>query len=130
MSTQFRFQTILLVDDDPADRIIASYAIEKYNSGAQIIEAIDGVRALALIEDANVPAPDLILLDINMPGMNGIEFLESYSASPSASRVVAMVSSSTATRDRDRCAQFDCVIEYFEKPLEASDLAELDAALS
>lgn len=123
-----QFKTLLVVDDDRADRLIASYAIQKYNPEAVILEAIDGADALAILEDPDVSPPDLIILDINMPGMNGIEFLERYEARPEARNVVAMVSSSGAERDKERCGQFTSVIGYIVKPLEAEDLVRLESA--
>ncbi|MFK7894485.1 MAG: response regulator [Myxococcota bacterium] len=130
MSTSPRFKTILVVDDDLADRLIASHAIRKYNADAVILEAIDGAAALALLEDPGAADPDLIILDINMPGMNGIEFLERYEVRPDSPHIVAMVSSSGAEIDKERCGEFNSVVDYIVKPLEAKDLLKLESELS
>jgi two-component system OmpR family response regulator len=61
-------RTILVVDDDPHIRQLLVFAFDKAGLGA--IEAADGEAALALVE---VHAPDLVVLDINMPRMDGLE---------------------------------------------------------
>ena len=61
-------RTILVVDDDPHIRQLLVFAFDKAGLGA--IEAADGEAALALVE---THAPDLVVLDINMPRMDGLE---------------------------------------------------------
>lgn len=61
-------RTVLLVDDDPHIRQVLAFAFGK--AGMQVIEATDGVEALARAADC---APDLVVLDINMPAMDGLE---------------------------------------------------------
>lgn len=61
-------RTVLLVDDDPHIRQVLAFAFDK--AGMQVIEAADGVEALARAADSG---PDLVILDINMPAMDGLE---------------------------------------------------------
>lgn len=61
-------RTVLLVDDDPHIRQVLAFAFAK--AGMQVVEATDGVEALARAADY---APDLVVLDINMPAMDGLE---------------------------------------------------------
>lgn len=61
-------RTVLLVDDDPHIRQVLAFAFGK--AGMQVIEATDGVEALARAAEC---APDLVVLDINMPAMDGLE---------------------------------------------------------
>ncbi len=69
-------QTILIVDDEPALRFALVETLEK--EGHRIIEAGDGVEGLRMIQDE---APDLVFLDIRMPGLTGMEVLEQARAS-------------------------------------------------
>ncbi|UIP06686.1 response regulator transcription factor [Erythrobacter sp. SDW2] len=61
-------RTVLLVDDDPHIRQVLAFAFGK--AGMQVVEATDGVEALARASEC---APDLVVLDINMPAMDGLE---------------------------------------------------------
>ena len=115
---------ILVVDDQPADQLLAKYAIRNYNPDAVIFEAFDGQEALELIETLDEPL-DIILLDINMPRMNGFEFLNVYQKD-SAVPVVVMLTSSDQSADRDKCSQYATVSGYEMKPVTVEVLKELE----
>ena len=68
---------ILVVDDNEGDQFLAEHLIKKYLPDTQQLKAYDGEEALRVIAESDVK-PDIILLDINMPGMDGFEFLEAY----------------------------------------------------
>ena len=72
--------TILLVDDDEVDRAAFVRALQKQNAKNKIVTAKDGIEALQVLREQDsselITQPVLILLDLNMPRMNGIEFLE------------------------------------------------------
>lgn len=121
------FAKILVVDDQKADHLVAEYAIKDYNPEATILKAFDGEEALNILAtETNI---ELILLDINMPGMNGHEFLEHYHADESNPPVVVMLTSSNQELDREKCAKYPKVIEYLTKPLEDDDLRTLEAKI-
>lgn len=65
-------KTILLVDDDPEEHEIFKYALQKFNSNIEFVSATNGKVALNVLQKG---LPDWIFLDINMPGMNGIDTL-------------------------------------------------------
>ena len=84
---------ILIVDDSPADQFLTKALVGQIASGAHIHQAHDGKEALEILE-GGAPAPEVIFLDINMPVMNGHEFLEVYSEWPDPKAPVVMMSSS------------------------------------
>ncbi|ACY15509.1 response regulator [Haliangium ochraceum] len=128
---------LLIVDDSEFDADIAQRVLRRTGRFKRVAIASNGREALALIDEctgaqgpAQIP-PQVILLDINMPLMNGFDFLERYqdrdAAQGEPSVVVVMLTSSSYEEDRERAMAKPCVRDYFVKPLttqRAIDLAE------
>lgn len=98
---------LLLVDDDEVDVQGLKRAFAKSKIGNPITVAHDGIEALEILRGENgrtkLAKPHLILLDLNMPRMNGIEFLEAIRADDELkSAVVFMVTTSKAEEDKAR----------------------------
>lgn len=116
--TPDRPSCVLLVEDNSDDRYIARHVLARKWPGIEILSAWDGRQAIHVLEQRVDDPPDLILLDINMPGMNGHEFLEAYYTDQGKSvPVVIMLTSSDQQVDIDRTRQYACVRDYFTKPL-------------
>ena len=78
-----RMLNILLVEDDEVDVMNVRRAFERNNVSNPLYVAGNGLEALEMLRDGTVPAERrLILLDLNMPKMNGIEFLQALRADP------------------------------------------------
>jgi CheY-like chemotaxis protein len=97
--------TILLVEDDEVDRMAIRRAFRDLKIANPIIEAVDGIEALHRLRGENghdpLPAPCLMLLDLNMPRMGGIELLEVLRSDPALRRMVVFVmTTSSAEEDR------------------------------
>lgn len=113
----------MLVDDDPDDNYIHQLVIADWGQCTIVRVAENGTEALAYLANTQSPdyvRPEVILLDINMPGMNGFEFLEEYHKLPDnlkSNVVVMMLTTSLNPVDARRAGQFDEVTGYRNKPL-------------
>ena len=105
-----RTVNVLLVDDDTVDRKAVRRAFTKARLANPITEAVDGVAALEILrgtdETPPLDRPFIILLDVNMPRMNGLEFLaEIRQDEKLKDSVVFMLT--TSADDQDRLAAYD-----------------------
>ena len=94
--------SILLVDDDDVDAMGVERALNKFALLSPVIRARDGYEAFDILLNPNgVHQPYIILLDINMPRMNGLEFLDNLRKHPSlSSSVVFILSTSNDKQDK------------------------------
>ncbi|MEM9171859.1 MAG: response regulator [Pseudomonadota bacterium] len=91
---------ILLVEDDEVDIVTIRRAFERKRISNRVYIANDGIDALALLRSGQIDSPVFILLDINMPRMNGIEFLRELRADPKhKSHTVFILTTSSDQRD-------------------------------
>jgi CheY-like chemotaxis protein len=95
---------VLLVEDNPADADLICEALEGSKLRVEFTVAMDGVRALAMLnrrgEFADMPRPDLILLDLNLPKKDGRQVLAEIKANPELRGIpVVILSSSDAEKD-------------------------------
>lgn len=100
--SSYREATILLVEDDDVDAEGVVRALKKLNLPNPLVRAYNGSEGLALLRDSSVVArPYIILLDINMPCMNGLEMLASLRQGQTlATSVVFMLTTSNSEKDK------------------------------
>ena len=121
----------MLIDDDTDDNYIHQLVITDWGQCDTVRIAENGPEALAYlanIADPNYVRPEVILLDINMPGMNGFEFLEEYHALADhlkSNVVVMMLTTSLNPTDEHRAEKFNEVTGYRNKPLTKAMLDEV-----
>ena len=89
---------ILIVDDDPDDIFLLSNALMSKDPSIKIVEAYDGEAALILLDEmiASLDLPDLIIVDINMPVMDGRQFLSILKSKPETKDIRAIMYTSSA----------------------------------
>ena len=124
-------RSVLLVEDDIFDTMTAEKSFAKFNIPHQLHTAFNGEEALDLLlgrngADALRPLPEVILLDLNMPRMNGIEFLTELRASADFADIPVFITT-TSSMDVDRLATDDLGVSgYILKPLdfETGDLSD------
>jgi CheY-like chemotaxis protein len=91
---------ILLVEDDPADAMLVEEALLNGGEDRVLVQVSDGVAALEHLRDAAQPRPDLIVLDLNMPRMNGTETLRVLKDDDDLKAIpVVILTSSAASED-------------------------------
>ncbi len=126
-----RVRSLLIVDDNPADVDFVSIVLRDTERFEHIFSARTGLEALEMFrayDESRRQSPDhfppvVILLDINMPRMDGFEFLDEYSqiqesfSKDVASPAVFVMTSSTAPEDRERARSYGLVVDYLTKPL-------------
>ena len=122
---------ILLVEDDEVDVMNVKRAFEKNKILNPLYVASNGLEALTMLREGKVPqARRLVLLDLNMPGMGGIEFLRELRADPKL-RLTPVVVLTTSGDEKDRIDAYDFhVAGYLRKPVEFPNFMELTAALN
>lgn len=111
---------ILLVEDDRVDIMTVQRAFKKNNIGNPLHIARTGHEALAMLRGDGQPKidppPELILLDLNLPRMSGIEFLQALRADPQLQSLrIIVLTSSNEPRDREAAFRYD-VDDYIVKP--------------
>jgi CheY-like chemotaxis protein len=121
-----KLNCILIIDDDTTTNLIHKMILEQANVAENILVALNGKEALDLIRNAgngpenNYPLPDLILLDINMPIMNGWEFIEEYQKLDNGLKskmVVVMLTCSLNPDDEIKAGKLPAINGFRNKPL-------------
>lgn len=128
---QDRSLNLLLVDDDDVDVMNVRRAFAKARLSNPMWVAGDGVDALRMLRDGTVPATRrLVLLDINMPRMNGIEFLRELRADE-ALRNTPVVVLTTSSADQDKMDAYQLnVAGYLVKPVTFATFVDVLATLN
>lgn len=131
-----KINCILLIDDDEPTNFLSQMIIEEADCAAEIQIAYSGGEALDYLTSQGTstsgqntyPRPDLIFLDINMPAMNGWEFLQKYNSLEKEHKgniVIIMLTTSLNPDDRLRSKDFPDVSGFENKPLTRAKLEAL-----
>lgn len=128
-----KLNCILLIDDDEPTNFLNQFILEGMGCANNIRVAQNGIDALSYLEKTvtdyeNYPLPELIFLDINMPAMNGWEFLERYaqlSSEKKADVVIVMLTTSLNPDDRAKAGNIKEVDGFESKPLSEEKVKEL-----
>lgn len=121
---------VVLVEDDEVDVMNVQRAFDKASIHAPVFRAGDGVEALDLLRDPVLPLERrLVLLDLNLPRMNGIEFLQELRADEQLRRTTVVVLT-TSNDEGDKEAAFAMnVAGYLLKPVTFASFVDLMSAL-
>lgn len=121
--------SILMVEDNPADVILAQEALRDGKLSLNLQVACDGVEALEFLQRkgpfAGAPRPDLILLDLNLPRMTGQELLKEIRSRSEFGQIPVVVLTSSAA-ERDIVASYDLGASfYITKPVDFASFQEV-----
>lgn len=117
-------KNILLVEDNPDDEQLAVRALKKYNVVNDIVVARDGQQALDYLLDEGQPLPALVLLDLNLPKVGGLEVLQRLRAT-ARTALLPVVILTTSKEEQDLLASYRSGCNsYVRKPVDFSQFAE------
>jgi CheY-like chemotaxis protein len=122
---------ILLVDDDEACNFFHTHLIERLNCAEHVTQVSDGAEALEFLTtpvEGAYPQPDILFLDINMPRMNGWEFLKAYEMLPDEQKakiILILLTTSFNPEDKERAMAHPYVKDFANKYLSKESLLDI-----
>lgn len=117
-------KNILLVEDNPDDEQLAVRALKRNNIVNEIVVARDGQAALNYLLDESKPLPALVLLDLNLPKISGLEVLQRLRATDRTA-ILPVVILTTSKEDQDLLQSYRTGCNsYIRKPVDFSQFAE------
>jgi len=124
-------QSILLVEDNPDEEALTLRAFEKSNISNEVVVARDGAEALAYLfpGDGDGPRPALILLDLNLPKIGGLEVLRRMRADERTMMIPVVVLTSSKLEEDILDSYRNGANAYVRKPVKYSDFAEAVSTL-
>ncbi|MBV8080068.1 MAG: response regulator [Actinobacteria bacterium] len=115
---------IMLVEDNSDDVTLTLRALKQANILNEVVVAHDGVEAMELLEDASRPLPTVVLLDLQLPRLSGLEVLQRMRDTDRLRRVpVVILTSSREEQDRLRGYDFGAN-SYVQKPIHSGEFLE------
>jgi CheY-like chemotaxis protein len=113
---------IFLIDDDNVTNFLNTHYISLHDKAIIVTAYTNAHNALKMMREGTIP--DVIFLDINMPEMDGWEFLNEFQKTVSTAKVY-MLSSSIDPADINRSKEYSCVSDFLSKPLTNFDLKKI-----
>ena len=115
---------ILLIEDDIIDAMTVKRALKELKVSNPVIRVENGEKAIAYLKDKNNVRPTIILLDLNMPKMNGLEFLKIVKADPRFNFIPVIVLT-TSGDEKDKIETFKhSIAGYMIKPVDYNQFVE------
>ena len=128
-----KLNTILLIDDDEPTNYLNKLIIEETGCAENILVLQSGKEAIDYLTgkgkfshtNKNIPPPELIFLDINMPAMDGWEFIDTYKKIPKGQVVMVMLTTSLNPDDEEKAKSIAEISDYKNKPLSKQIVLEI-----
>lgn len=128
---KFKYKRVMIIDDNEVDRYVCDRVSKVYNFSELVIgqeSALEAIEFLVSLKDFPNELPEVIFLDINMPEMNGFEFLDVYETLPDVIRktcIIVMLTSSADPKDIERVKGNKYVCGYINKPFSKEKIEQL-----
>ena len=129
----YKYQTVMLIDDNELDNFINQKIIESSFFAEKIYINTSGASALEFLKNllvnkklVNALIPDLIFLDINMPLMDGFQFMDEYdklSKELKGKTKIVILTTSMSVRDKEMATKYGDTISFINKPLNEESLS-------
>jgi CheY-like chemotaxis protein len=119
---------VLVVEDDPGDVLLITEALEQHNPNLALVVAGDGIEALAHLQGPQ-GLPDLIVIDLNMPRMDGRELLALLKNTEQLKHIPAVVLTTSATPHDVTGAYSSHANGYVTKPIDLTEFDEVVAGI-
>ena len=126
-----KLNNILLIDDDYPTIYLHQLHIKSINAADNVVTVNDGLKALNLLKnqvDNKIFKPELILLDINMPVMNGWEFLEEFEKFDDKFKneiIIIMVTTSVNPEEKIRASKYPRISGFVVKPISEDTIVQI-----
>ena len=122
-------QHILLAEDDPGDQSLIQLALAELTPSPRVWTACNGAQALAMLRRQppyeSTPRPDLVLTDLHMPGIGGLQLLTAIRQDPALQTLpVILLTTSNTDEDVEQCYEQGCNA-YVVKPTRYADLTRM-----
>ena len=129
-----QFPHVLLIEDNPGDATLISLAFKKAELRSKISIAQTGENGLAMLagegDQPQIPNPDIILLDLNLPRMHGLEFLKRVKNDPKLAVIPVIVLSSSDAESDVAASYLGHAVGFITKPIMLDDYDEVVAGIS
>lgn len=135
MSEEKKYKTIMLIDDNEIDNLINQKIVEASNICENIFSHTGGKSAIEFLKNMEkIPSaiealPEVIFLDIDMPLMDGFQFLDEFETLTDATKAhckIVMLTSSINPQDVNKSQKYHFVKKYINKPLTQDNLKKLE----
>lgn len=128
--SEYKEVNLLMIEDDDIDATALKRALHKLKLLNPIYRARDGLEAIEILRAGSIPSPYIILLDLNMPRMNGLEFLEELRSDPVLTQAIVFVLT-TSKSDEDIFAAYrEHVAGYLLKQRMDNDFLQVVSLLN
>jgi CheY-like chemotaxis protein len=111
-------KSCLLIDDDQDDQLIFSHTLQEFDKSIKFFSAENGLAALKRLEGQPIFRPDLIFLDINLPGMSGMDCLIRIRSNPELDNTPVIIYSTSSLPDHFAIAKKLGAIDFLTKPID------------